>query len=213
MPRGGPRKGSGRKPGSPNARSAIEAIRAVADKHPDWHPLIMMADVANDIKLPIETRLDACKSAARWMIPPPKPVELEPDALVELEARLVRVKLEAQAQLLHDKPGLAERLERAKRQVIVISTGIQRAPDQQAPEPINGLAEALNQARTAQRLSPPEDAPAPPPAGPEPVPAPAPRAAAPEPPPAPAPYRPISPEPAPLRFSQTMDPNYRPLED
>lgn len=208
MPRGGPRKGSGRKPGSPNARSAIEAIRAVADRHPDWHPLIQMADVANDTDLPIETRLDACKSAARWMIPPPKPVELEPDALVELEARLVRVKLEAQDQLLHSKPGLADRLARAKQQVFVV-TGITRAPDEPILEPIVGLSERLSNARaTAERLAPPEDAPAP---SERPVPAPARPVADTEPSGPPEPYRPLMPTPAPASFSTLMSEDYNPF--
>jgi len=131
MPRGGPRSGSGRRPGTPNARSAIEAIRAVAERHPGWHPLLQMADVANDADLPIELRLDACKSAARWMIPPPKPVELEPDAVVDLERRLVRVRIEAHAAASSD-PGitaLAERLERARRREVIVITGVSRAPD------------------------------------------------------------------------------------
>lgn len=214
--RGGARPGAGRPVGSLNKRS-VAAIEKVAEQFPDWSPLQHFATIANDETLDPSIRLDAAKAAAPFIHPRPKPVELDPAALVDLERQLVQVRLTAQDQILHSKPGLSERLARAKERIVVV-TGISRAPDEAShDEPIDDLSERLAERLAAQRLSPPEGAPATPSAGPEPARAAAPvpeaPAAAPEPPPAPAPYRPITPEPAPLRFSQTMDPNYRPLED
>lgn len=155
MARGGARAGSGRKPGSPNARSALEAIKAVAEAHPGWHPLLQMAEVANDDTLPVETRMDAAKAAARYMVPPPKPVELEPDALVALERRLARIRLEAALELRVQDPGLAslaDRLERAAGREIYVVTGVPRAPD----EPVD--------VTPTRAPSPAKEAPAPEPA-------------------------------------------------
>lgn len=209
---GGARPGAGRPPGSLNKRS-VEAIEKVAEAFPDWSPLQHFATVANDETLDPAIRLDAAKAAAPFMHPRPKAVELDPDALVELEARLVQVRLEAQDKLLLGNPGLADRLQRAKERVIVVETNVPRAPDDPAPELIEGLADRLGAiagyAPPAERLAPPKDH-ASAPAGPA-----RPKAEAPpaKPATAPATYAPILPEPAPLRFSQTMDPNYRPFED
>lgn len=197
---GGARPGAGRPAGSLNKRS-VAAIEKVAEQFPDWSPLQHFATVANDETLEPSIRLDAAKAAAPFIHPRPKPVELDPAALVDLERQLVQVRLTAQDQILHSKPGLADRLMRAHQRLIVIDTEQPKALDRLVSDPIDGLSERLMRASATHRLSPP--------AGPEPA-----RAAAPPPaPPTPAVYRPITPEPVPLRFSQTMDPNYRPFED
>lgn len=224
--RGGARPGAGRPRGSLNKRS-VEAIEAVAEQFPDWSPLQHFAAVANDENLDPMIRLDAAKAAAPFIHPRPKSVELDPDALVELEARITRVKLEAQAQLLHDRPDLAERLARASQREIVVITGIERSPDQPAAiegNPSEALADRLARAGVtyappAPRLSPPEEAPSAspaPPAGPAPAAPAAPtakpaEAPAPAPAPTPEPYRPMF-EAAPRQFSGLMDPTYKPFE-
>ena len=208
---GGARPGAGRPPGSLNKRS-VEAIEKVAEAFPDWSPLQHFATVANDETLDPAIRLDAAKAAAPFMHPRPKAVELDPDALVELEARLVQVRLEAQDKLLLGNPGLADRLQRAKERVIVVETNVPRAPDDPAPELIEGLADRLSGVTYAPPETPEEPPRAAPAAAHAGDPA-APAAPPAKPAPAPATYAPILPEPAPLRFSQTMDPNYRPFED
>lgn len=189
--RGGTRPGAGRPPGSLNKRS-VAAIEKVAEQYPDWSPLQHFANVANDETLDPVIRLDAAKAAAPFIHPRPKAVELDPDALVDLERRLVRIRLEAQAETLTDE-NLAARLERAARREIVVLTGVSRAPDDPLPEPAQPAVEAD---RPVARLSPPEDTPAPP-AGP----AMAPAAALPPPKPS---YAPIT---------STMADNYSPFSN
>lgn len=115
-----------------NKRS-LEAIAAVAEKWPEWNPLLHFAAVANDETLDPVIRLDAARAAAAYMLPRPKPVEMEPDALVDLERRLLQAKVDAAADAIANNRGLnglAERLDRAKARVeIHVNTGIDRAPD------------------------------------------------------------------------------------
>ncbi|MCL4767750.1 MAG: hypothetical protein KJZ80_16100 [Hyphomicrobiaceae bacterium] len=109
---GGKREGAGRPRGSLNRRS-LEAIQAVAEKYPDWTPLQHMAAVANDETLDVEIRLDAAKSAAPYVHAKLKAVVADPDSLIELEFRIARARLEAQAKTLDENPCLADRLARA----------------------------------------------------------------------------------------------------
>ncbi len=115
-----------------NKRS-LEAIAAVAEKWPEWNPLLHFAAVANDETLDPVIRLDAARAAAVYMLPRPKPVEMEPDALVDLERRLLAAKVDAAADAIANNRGLnslAERLDRAKaRFEIHVNTGIDRDPD------------------------------------------------------------------------------------
>lgn len=207
---GGKRKGAGRPKGSLSKRS-IEAIEAVAERWPDWSPLNHFAEVANDKELDAEIRLDAAKAAAPYIHPKPKGVELDPDALVDLEGRIAAARLTAQAQVMKEHPGLtdglADRLNRAEARTIYVLTNIERAPD----DPIDAIAERL------ERASPAIDhEPAPPaPVDPEPreAPAPGPKPIADrKPDPAPS-YRPVTPWPELPRFQGTMSDDYRPFED
>lgn len=175
-----------------NKRS-LEAIAAVAEKWPEWNPLLHFAAVANDETLDPVIRLDAARAAAAYMLPRPKPVEMEPDALVDLERRLLAAKVDAAADAIANNRGLnglAERLDRAKARVeIHVNTGIDRAPDDvsvtlSAPapdlgqvidaEPVQASQEARHGAASAAAGHAPALATEPPPA------------------PAPAPYVPIA---------------------
>ena len=110
---GGKRQGAGRPAGSLNKRS-IEAIEAVANRYPDWTPLLHFAAVANDETLPTEVRLDAAKAAAPYIHPRPKPTEHDPEALVELEKRVAEARAKAVAKEGIDPlSGLGARLDRA----------------------------------------------------------------------------------------------------
>lgn len=109
---GGKREGAGRPRGSLNKRS-LEIIEEVAERYPDWSPLMHLATVANDEAIAPEIRLDAAKAAAPYVHAKFKPVVADADELVSLEARIARARLEAQAEVLDEKPGLADRLARA----------------------------------------------------------------------------------------------------
>jgi hypothetical protein len=109
---GGKREGAGRPKGSLNKRS-LEIIQEVAERYPDWSPLMHLATVANDEAMAPEVRLDAAKAAAPYVHAKIKPVVADADELVDLEARIARARLEAQAEVLEEKPGLADRLARA----------------------------------------------------------------------------------------------------
>lgn len=110
---GGKRPGSGRPRGSPNKRS-IEAIEAVAERYPEWTPLLHFAAVANDETQPADIRLDAAKAAAPYMHPRPKPVEQNAEALIELETRLAEIRSKAiTKEAMNPYYGLGDRIERA----------------------------------------------------------------------------------------------------
>lgn len=111
---GGAREGAGRKPGRPSLRRAAQAIAEVEEAYPGWSPVLHLAAVANDETLAPEVRLDAAKAAAPYLHSRPKSVEMEPDALVDLERRLIAAKIEETARALKSDDTLADRLARAK---------------------------------------------------------------------------------------------------
>lgn len=226
---GGARLGAGRPKGTKNLRTiaATELLAQAQERFPDFNPIAALIALAQDAMAedadkpdPVLAK-DCYVAVLPYLAPRFKPIEADIDRVVELEARLTRVKLEAHAQLLHDRPDLADRLDRAAQRAvtIVVETGVPRTPD--APEPIEGLAERLSgvsYAPPAERLSPPETPDEAPIAAPAPAPAPAgetptaPVAPPAKPAPAPEPYRPISPAPEPVRFGMMRD-DYSPFED
>ena len=75
--RGGSKPGEyrgGRSKGTPN-RPRKELVALLDERWPGWHPVVQLADVANDESLPIELRIDACKAVARHVAPTLKAVE------------------------------------------------------------------------------------------------------------------------------------------
>lgn len=116
---GGKRQGAGRPRGSLGKRS-IEAIEAVAEEFPDWTPLKHLARVANDATLDAEIRLDAAKAAAPYVHPKPKGIEIDPEALIDLEKRIAQVRAENNVKAFKDGfglDGLGDRIYRAKARV------------------------------------------------------------------------------------------------
>lgn len=107
--RGGKREGAGRPKGALGGR-AREQIEAVAERWPDWSPLEHFAAVANDETLDADIRLDAAKAAAPFIHAKLKPVVADVDELIEIEARIAAARLQAQADTLEARPGLADRL-------------------------------------------------------------------------------------------------------
>ena len=109
--------GAGRPAGSLNKRS-FEAIESVAARYPNWTPLLHFAAVANDETLSVEIRLDAAKAAAPYLHPRAKPIELDPDAAVDLEKRIAEVRARAVAKEgINPLSGLGDRLDRAARRM------------------------------------------------------------------------------------------------
>lgn len=112
---GGKREGAGRPKGSLNRRS-IAVIEAVAEKYPDWTPLMHLATVANNEELPVDVRVDAAKAAAPFVHAKAKAAVLDQEELIALERRIARVRLEEASKAVKDNPmlaGLADRLFRA----------------------------------------------------------------------------------------------------
>ena len=109
----GERRG-GRLKGTPNLRTiaATELVKRAQERFPGYNPieaLIALAESSDDPALAKE-----CHAAVLpYMAPKFRPVVADPDALVSLEARIARARLEAQAKTLDENPGLADRLARA----------------------------------------------------------------------------------------------------
>lgn len=173
MPSGGARPNAGRPKGSQNLRTiaATELVARARERFPTYSPieaLIALAENSDDPSL----QKDCHAAVLPYMAPRYRPIEADPDALVELEWRMIRARLDAVAQASEVVPGLAERLQRAM------------------------AAEALHIAENPQLMdaAPPVDTrPAPPPA-PQATPAPKPAAFVPPAPPAPfVDYRPVLP--------------------
>lgn len=211
---GGKRKGSGRPKGSLSKRS-IEAIEAVAERWPDWSPLNHFAEVANNKDLDAEIRLDAAKAAAPYVHPKPKGVELDPDALVELEGRIAEARAKAMAKEGLDPAfGLGDRLNR-----------MHKIAEEQRANRVTISREEYDRLRVRSAVVTYQETAAPvrSQSAPEPKPAPAPEpvreAAAPGPKPmadrkpVPEAYRPVSAWPEPKQFSGLMSPDYKPFED
>ncbi len=133
---GGAREGAGRPKGRPSLKRAAQAVLEVEEKFPGWSPVLHLAAVANDERLDPVIRLDAAKAAAPYLHARPKPVELDIDAVVELETRLIDAKINAAAKASVTHPGLyglAERLQRAHERAggvsIIVETGVPRGID------------------------------------------------------------------------------------
>ena len=173
MPSGGARPNAGRPKGSQNLRTiaATELVARARERFPTYSPieaLIALAENSDDPSL----QKDCHAAVLPYMAPRYRPIEADPNALVELEGRMIRARLDAVAQASEVVPGLAERLQRAM------------------------AAEALHIAENPQLMdaTPPVDTrPAPSPA-PQVTPAPKPAAFVPPAPPAPfVDYRPVLP--------------------
>ncbi|MCA6110469.1 hypothetical protein [Bradyrhizobium cenepequi] len=147
---------------------------------------------------------DCWGKLAAFVHPKPRPVEIDPDSLVDLERRIARVRLEEASNAVKDNPllvGLADRLVRAKdrQDALEAATFPQPAPPpvEAASSTIAGYAAAeapAPQKQAASDLEPPD---------------------APPPPPKPA-YRPIMPGQEPVSwpsFSATARHDYDPLND
>ncbi|WP_137113642.1 hypothetical protein [Mesorhizobium sp. GR13] len=118
--RGGARSGAGRPKGSMSKRS-VEAIEAVRAKYPDWSPLQLLAQVANDDNQEMAVRIDAAKAAAPFFHPRLKPVEIDPESALEFERQLAEIRAHAIGKAL-PFDGFVERFKRARERAAAAET-------------------------------------------------------------------------------------------
>jgi len=67
-------KTGGRKKGSPN-KDKQELIDMIQEKFPEYHPLLAMAEIANDDKSDKNLQLQASKEVAKYIVPQLKSVD------------------------------------------------------------------------------------------------------------------------------------------
>lgn len=72
MPKGA--KYGGRQKGTPNSERK-ELFQLMAENFPGWHPVVAMAEIANDTSLSKDIRLTAMKEVAKYVAPQLKAIE------------------------------------------------------------------------------------------------------------------------------------------
>jgi len=86
----GREKTGGKKKGSVN-KEKKELQQLMAEKFPNWHPVIAMTEVANDNEVDIQTRLIAMKEVSKYVAPQLKAVELtNPDGSMNTTFTIIR---------------------------------------------------------------------------------------------------------------------------
>ena len=86
-------KSGGRKQGTPN-KDRKDLIDLLRDKYPEYHPVVSMADIANNPKESKNLRFQANKEVAKYICPQLKAVEVnitEPEKTVS-ETTLFQIK-------------------------------------------------------------------------------------------------------------------------
>lgn len=111
---GGKRAGAGRRPGTKNIRTiaATELVKEAQARFPNYNPiaaLIAMAESADDASL----AKDCHAAVLPYMAPKFRPVLADADEFVSLEGRIAAARLRATAEVMDEKPSLADRLARA----------------------------------------------------------------------------------------------------
>ena len=71
-------KTGGREKGTPN-KERKELFELLSDKYPDYHPVVSMEDIANDLKQDKTLRFQANKEVAKYICPQLKAVEVASD--------------------------------------------------------------------------------------------------------------------------------------
>ena len=66
--RGGAREGAGRQKGKPN-KDKRELIEMIQEKYPGYHPLIALADIANDKKEDKNLKFQASTEVCKYIVP------------------------------------------------------------------------------------------------------------------------------------------------
>jgi hypothetical protein len=114
---GGARPGAGRPLGGVSSRTAKlrDEIAALG-----IDPVVALARIGRDAEAREDwpVAIECFRSISPFVHARPKPVEIDPDGLVELEKRLVQAKIEA-ASVALSNPTLADRLARARARIEV----------------------------------------------------------------------------------------------
>ena len=63
-----------KKKGTPN-KDKVELRELIAQKHPGYHPVLALADIANDKKVGLDNRMMAHREVAKYMEPQLKAIE------------------------------------------------------------------------------------------------------------------------------------------
>lgn len=113
---GGKRDGAGRPRGSTNRRTVALREAIEAEGVEPAVALVRIAKAAED-REEYALAVEAYGKVLPFLHSRPKPTEADPDALVDLERRLIRAKIEETADAVTARPGLAERLARAKARI------------------------------------------------------------------------------------------------
>ena len=65
----------GRAAGTPNKRTS-ELLNMLSERFPDYHPVLAMAEIANDTSVAVDIRLDCHKQIAPYVVPKLKAIEV-----------------------------------------------------------------------------------------------------------------------------------------
>lgn len=84
------KKTGGRLPGSPNKKS-LEIKELVAQRYPDYHPVLALAEIATDLTNEVTIRLQANKEVAKYVCPQLKAIEIKDNRDEETRIIVVRV--------------------------------------------------------------------------------------------------------------------------
>ena len=79
---GGRQKGTRNKP-----KTAL--LEAIQELYPDYHPVLAMAGIANDVSLPDDMRFQAHKEVAQYVEPKRKAVEMQVEGQLGLSRIVV----------------------------------------------------------------------------------------------------------------------------
>lgn len=82
-------KTGGRIGGTPN-KSTKAIAEMLAEKYPHYHPIIALAEIANDKKQDITIRLHANKEVAKYICPQLKSIDIGNNEKQEIKIRVVR---------------------------------------------------------------------------------------------------------------------------
>ena len=84
------KKTGGRTKGTPNAERK-ELNELMKERFPNWHPVIGMAEIANDETLEVDIRLSAMKEVSKYIAPQLKAIEVSnPDGTLQPSLHIIR---------------------------------------------------------------------------------------------------------------------------
>lgn len=102
-------KSGGRVKGTPNKKS-FELCELIAEKLPDYDPVLSMALLANDESLPLELRIDLHKAVAPFMRAKLKMVEIKDNGLPVVKIRNFRGEAEPEEDGLLDMDKIKQKV-------------------------------------------------------------------------------------------------------